>query len=154
MTTIPTTTNLPCTTTIQGCSQELLRSMVVVSQFLWFSFDCSYSVALGENFKAKAGERICEKAITPGQTFHYKPEIVWLQFMDCTNTRGELWGQIHSLTTRVIVCNQEGCGWKWARPTTATIEVVVCKRTRGSLLFHTIHFHHSRVSRPKWHKNS
>ena len=46
--------------------------------------------------------------------------------MDCTNGRDSHWGQIHSSTTRVAVCEQNrSCEWKCAWTTTTTAWVVM-----------------------------
>ena len=52
-----TATTLPCPTTIKG----VVGSSCNGCNVLWFYSVCSYYVARGENYKAKAWERICRR---------------------------------------------------------------------------------------------
>ena len=64
--------------------------MVIVVCFLWFYFVCNYYVALEENFKAKAWEKICRRQpLLDKLSTRIHKLFVSHSTMDCTKRRDD-----------------------------------------------------------------
>ena len=78
--------------------------MMVVVYFLWFYFVCNYYVAPGENFKAKAWERVCRRQLLLDKLSTRIHKLFVFTPRDCTSRRDDHGGQITSGITSRVVC--------------------------------------------------
>ena len=67
----------------QLCFKMQSKVLAMVS-LLWLSFVCSYSVALRENFKAKAWERICKRSLILDKLPTRIHESAFIYYADAT----------------------------------------------------------------------